>query len=56
MKIENIENNVKGSLAVEGAKPSKIGESITRQFLKGQITSDKAIKLIKIYYLGSVAK
>ena len=52
MDIEQIKRSVKGSLAVEGIKPSKKGEQITDLFLNGQITSFEAIKKIKNLYLG----
>ena len=51
MDIKSIERSVKGSLAIEGVKPSKTGECITKSYLNGEITSNTAIKKIKEYHL-----
>ena len=50
--VEWIKRQVKGTMAVEGIKPSKEGEKITNLFLKGRIDSKTAIKQIKKYHLG----
>ena len=42
-----IENNVKGSLAIEGIEPSISGQKITRMFLQKKINSVQAIERIK---------
>jgi hypothetical protein len=49
-KIKEIQNNVAGSLAVEGKKPSENGKKINEKFLKGEITSKQAINDIKKSY------
>ena len=52
MKIEWIEKQVKGTMAVENKKPSKQGENITNLYLTGKINSETAIKQIIKYYKG----
>jgi hypothetical protein len=52
MNIEFIERNVSATLEIEGLKVSKVGKSITRKFLEGNISSDEAIKKIKEYHLN----
>jgi ethanolamine ammonia-lyase small subunit len=49
-KIKEIQNNVAGSMAVEGKKPSENAEKINTKFLKGEITSKQAIRDIKKSY------
>ncbi len=48
--VEGIENQIKGTMAVEGIKPSKEGEKITNSFLKGEISSEEALRKIKKYW------
>jgi len=43
-----IEKNVAGTLAIENCYPSISGRIITRNFLSGKITSEEAIKRIKL--------
>jgi hypothetical protein len=50
MKIEWIEKNVEATMNVEGAKPSEEGKKITRDFLKGEISSKEAVESIKKYW------
>lgn len=50
--VKEIEKQVKGTLAVEGIKPSIEGEKITNKFLNGYIESDTAINQIKEYHLN----
>ena len=50
--VKSIEKCVKGSLAVEGIEPSKKGESITKSYLNGEITSEKAVKSIINHHLN----
>jgi hypothetical protein len=45
-----IEKNVAGTLAIENCYPSISGRIITRNFLSGKITSEKAIKKILMLY------
>jgi hypothetical protein len=45
--ISTIENAVLSSLAVENIFPSPSARKITRNFLEGKITSEKAIERIK---------
>lgn len=50
MKIDNIQKNVLATLAIEGLKPSNKAIEINLKFLKGNITSQEAIKKIKEVY------
>jgi hypothetical protein len=43
---------VKGTMAIEGLKPSKQGENITSLFLTGRIDSKTAIEQIIKYHMG----
>jgi hypothetical protein len=45
-----IERNIAGTLAIENCYPSIAGRIITRNFLSGKITSEKAIKKILMLY------
>lgn len=46
-EIKKIERSVLGTLKIEGMKPSEKGKKITNEFLKGNITSDEAVRQIK---------
>ena len=50
MKIEQIEKKVEATLAIEGKTPSTEGKETTKKFLKGEITSEEAIKRIKSHW------
>lgn len=52
MKTNFIEKQVLATMKFEDAKPSKFGQKTTREYLKGSISSEQAIKRIKKYYLG----
>lgn len=47
INIKAIENNVKGTLEIEGKIPSTECQKITRLFLEGEISSKQAIERIK---------
>lgn len=44
--IDKIIANIKATLAVERLKPSKESEEIGRRYLRGEITSEEAVKII----------
>lgn len=46
-EVEEIENSVLGTMKIEGMKPSANGKNITNDFLKGNITSEEAVRKIK---------
>lgn len=48
--VAAVEESVSGSMAVEGLSPSPKGKLITREFLKGNISSVEAIEQIKALY------
>jgi 2-iminoacetate synthase ThiH len=47
---EAIQKNVKATLAVEGLHPSETAKEITRRYLEGTYTSEKAVMEIKKMY------
>jgi len=49
-QIKAIERSVLGTLKIEDMKPSENGKKITNDFLKGNITSEEAVKKIKKYW------
>ena len=49
-EVEEIENSVLGRMKIEGMKPSVNGKNITNDFLKGNITSEEAVRKIKKYW------
>lgn len=49
-EIERIENSVKGTLAIEGKKPSIYGRNITNLYLNKKISSETAIRSIKKFW------
>lgn len=53
MNIKEIENNVNATMAHEGLTASNTGKRITRKFLKGEISSNEAIRRIKAYHLDN---
>ena len=54
--IDKIINNVTATLAIEGLKPSKSAVSINRKFLEGKISSQEAIRRIKVKYTKVLVK
>ena len=42
--IKKIQKNVAGSLAVENAYPSEYSVKVNKEYLKGNISSEKAVK------------
>lgn len=50
--VKKIQKSVEGSLAVEGAKASDEAKKINTEFLKGNISSDTAVKNIIKHRLG----
>ena len=50
-KIKEIQNNVSGSLAVEGLTASKKTIEINKKYLTGELNSSEAIESIKNYHL-----
>lgn len=49
--VDAIQRSVEGSLAVEEIRPSNMAKSINKKYLRGEITSDDAIKKIKAHWL-----
>jgi hypothetical protein len=51
IEIERAIANVKATLAMEKLQASEKSKEITRRYLEGKITSDKAIMEIKLIYI-----